>query len=61
MVLSNQFQAKDYLFAYSMAFQHALHPLIDFDIQNFEEKLQKSGWKTNHLQMNTLGWKGNFV
>ena len=61
VVLSNQIEPKDYLFAYATAFQHALEPQICFDTKDFEEKLKESGWQASHLQMSTLGWKRNFV
>ena len=61
VVLSNQCKPRDHLYAFSSAFQHALDPLIAFDFQDFDENLKKSGWQTSHLQMNTLGWKGDFV
>ena len=61
VVLSNQIQPTTYLFAYATAFQHALEPLICFDTKDFEEKLKDSGWQISHLQMGTLGWKGDFV
>ena len=61
VVLSNQIEPKNCLFAYATAFQHAHEPLICFDTKDFEEKLKDSGWQTSHLQMSTLGWKGDFV
>ena len=61
VVLSNQIEPKNCLVAYATAFQHALEPLICFYAKDFEEKLKDSGWQTSHLQMSTLGWKGDFV
>ena len=42
VVLSNQIEPNDYLFAYATVFQHALEPLICFDAKDFEEKLKDS-------------------
>ena len=61
VILSSVIEPKDYLFAYATAFQHAYDALIEFDAKDFEEKLKNSGWQTSHLQMNTLGWKGDFL
>ena len=60
VVLSNQIQPKDFLFAYATAFQHALEPLICFDAKDFEEKLKDSGWQTKPFTNEYLGLEGRF-
>ena len=55
VVLSDKCQPKDLLRAYCEAFAE-VNEENGFNYEDFEQKAQKQGWKTTHLQINTLGW-----
>ena len=60
--LSGLCDAKTRLQAYSCAFHSALETKdTAFDYGQFEQKLLNVGWRTSHLQMASLGWKGEFL
>ena len=61
VILSSGASSKDCLKAYTEAFFKAYYTKPSFNFDSFEEKLIKSGWNTSHLQMKTLGWKGDFL
>jgi hypothetical protein len=55
--------SKDVLKAYCQAFHRALNKSLSndgYDFDQLEHELNNAGWKTNHVQMSTQGWKGNF-
>ena len=56
VILSDKCRPKDLLRAYCEAFAK-VNGKNEFSYEDFDQKAQKQGWKTSHLQMNTLGWK----
>ena len=56
VVLSDRCRPKDLLRGYCAAMAKVNND-NDFNFEDFDHKAQKQGWKTTHLQINTLGWK----
>ena len=61
VIMSMACTPQDHVKAYAQAFQTALDPDVPLDYPALETKLIERGWKVNHVQMSTLGWKGHFV
>ena len=70
VLIFDNFEAKDlpraYIETFFVAYRTNYPQKVDQEFElktnysNFEGALSKVGWKTNHLQMNTLGWVGSF-
>ncbi len=61
VILSESSRPEDKLRAFFTAFCEAIDPEASFDFDDFYHKLSLSGWKSSHLQISSLGWRGEFA
>ena len=71
ILLSSKFKKEKLLYVYFIAYKMASSTIslttsesvkkYEKEYTSFEEKLVEAGWKTEQLQLNTMGFTGNFL